>query len=105
VRGNDGGRVRIRGPLGLSRVAETRVLEARPPRGGGGAELHGRAHVGRTLGRVKWRIDPHATGSQVTLSAWVERTNLIDRVLLALGGRWWLQRIFANAVQRLEEVA
>jgi hypothetical protein len=104
VRG-DGGRVRIRGPLGLSRVAETRVLSARPPSGDEPAELTGRADLGATVGRVRWVIAPSGEGSQVTLAAWLERATLRDRLLLALGGRRLLQRIFENALTRLEEVA
>jgi hypothetical protein len=105
VYGDAGGRVRIRGPFGLSRVAETQVLSARPPAGGEAAELNGRADVGRTVGRVRWTIEPAGDGSEVTLSAWVEQASIRDRAMLALGGRRWLERIFERAVARLEEVA
>ena len=104
VRGNEGGRVRIRGPLGLSRVAETRVLEARPPTADEPGELNGRADLGPTVGRVRWQVARRDSGSEVTLSAWVERTGWLDRVLLALGGRRWLQRIFESALARLDAV-
>jgi hypothetical protein len=105
LRGNDGGRVRIRGPLGLSRVAETRVLAARPPTADAPGELNGRAAVGRTVGRVRWTIERAGAGSDVTLAAWLERASFPDRIVLALGGSRWLQRIFENALARLEEVA
>lgn len=92
-----GGRVRMRGPLGLSREARTRVIAAEPH-----TTLRGTAEVGRTTrGAVRWDIEPHARGSRVTFSAVVERASLADRVLLALGGRRWLAGLFRNAVLRL----
>src|SRR4051795_1804082 len=49
-----GGRLRIVGPLGLSRVARTRVTGAEPPRW-----VAGRAEIGpTTVGSVRWTIDP-----------------------------------------------
>jgi hypothetical protein len=93
----EGGRVRMRGPLGLSREARTRVIEAQPH-----TTLRGIAEVGRrTRGAVRWDIEPHPEGSRVTFSAVVERASLADRVLLALGGRRWLAGLFHNAVLRL----
>jgi hypothetical protein len=95
-----GGRVRIRGPLGLSRVARTRVVSSEEPR-----RLLGRAEIGRgTVGCVRWEIDPAADGSVVTLSAMVERAAPLDRALLGLGGAWWLRRILREAVHRLGDV-
>ena len=96
--------MRIRGPFGLSRIAETRVLEARAPTSGAAGELTGRADVGPTVGRVNWRIEPRAGGSEVTLMGSVEHAGRLDRALLTLGGRWWLRRIFESAVRRLDEV-
>jgi uncharacterized protein YndB with AHSA1/START domain len=92
-----GGRVRIRGPFGLSRRARTRVLEAEEPR-----EVRGRADVGRgTIGSVRWLVEPHDGGSRVTLAAEVERASLLDRAILALGGRVLLRRGFAEAIEQL----
>jgi hypothetical protein len=96
-----GGRVRIRGPLGLSRVARTRVVSSEEPR-----RLLGRAEIGKgTIGSVRWEIAPAGDGSLVTLSAMVERAAPLDRVLLGLGGAWWLRRILREAVNRLGDVA
>jgi len=93
--------VRIRGPLGLSRVARTRVLAAEEPR-----ELRGRAEIGRgTVGAVRWTIEPSGSGSRVTLAATVERARPFDRAVLALGGRRYLQRGFADALEQLGRVA
>ena len=96
-----GGRVRVRGPLGLSRVARTRVVEAVAPR-----ELRGRAELGRrTTASVRWSIEPRGGGSRVTLSAAVDEASALDRALLACGGAWWLRRTFAEAVEQLGRVA
>jgi len=96
-----GGRVRVRGPLGLSRVAHTAVVRTERPR-----LLTGTAVVGRgTRGAVRWEIDPMVPGtSLVRFSAQVERASPVDRVVLACGGRWWLARIVSRAVQRLGAV-
>jgi hypothetical protein len=98
-----GGRVRIRGPLGLSRVARTEVLEteAPPPVG----RLHGRAEIGRTTrGEVFWEIAPAPGGSAVTLTAVPERLGALDAVLFAAGGRQWMCRLFRAALERLDAV-
>ena len=96
-----GGRVRIRGPFGTSRVARTRVEEAVPA-----SRLRGRAEIGRgTVGEVRWTIAPSGEGSRVTLAADVVSTAAVDRALLALGGRWWLGRMFAEALEQLGRVA
>jgi hypothetical protein len=93
----DGGRVRVKGPFGLSRTARTAVVATDAPR-----LLRGRAEVGRrTTGAVRWEIDPLPTGSRVTFTAEVTDTSLLDRCLLACGGRWWLARIIERAVRRL----
>jgi hypothetical protein len=41
----------------------------------------------------------------VTLSATVERASLLDRAILALGGRMLLRRMFAEAVEQLGRAA
>lgn len=95
-----GGRVRMVGPFGVGRVAHTRVVSAEPhSRLRGTADLDGGTHAA-----VSWDIDPVATGSRVTLAALVERASALDRVLLTIGGRWWLERMFRRAVQRLADV-
>jgi hypothetical protein len=103
--GPTGGRIRIRGPLGLSREAKTRVLEALAPGAGAPGALAGRAEVGSTIGRVGWDIRPSAGGgSEIRLWAEVERASLPDRVLLGLGGKRWLGRIFERTVANLGRV-
>jgi hypothetical protein len=97
----DGGVVRVRGPLGISRVARTYVDGAEAP-----SLLRGHAEIGSgTFGAVRWEITPAVPGtSRVQFSAVVERAAPFDRVLLACGGRWWLKRIVNAAVERLGAV-
>jgi hypothetical protein len=94
-----GGVVRIRGPLGVRRTATTRVLSATPPR-----EMLGSARIGRrTEARVRWTLLPGDGAIAVRLSATVESTGWLDGLLLRLGGRRWLRRLFARALHRLAE--
>jgi hypothetical protein len=103
--GPTGGRIRIRGPLGLSREARTKVLDASPPGPATSGSLAGRAEVGATVGRVGWAIEPRPNGgSDVRLWADVERASPPDRLLLALGGRRWLGRILERALANLARV-
>ena len=67
--------------------------------------MHGEAEVGRTTrGHVQWEIAPHAGGSSVTLAATPDRLSFLDRLLLAAGGRTWMERLFRNALRRLDAV-
>src|SRR5918912_3209707 len=104
--GADGGHVRVKGPLGISRSARTRVVEAKAAgtAAGGVGTLRGRADVGRgTVGLVAWDLAPAAGGgTHVRLAATVERASPGDRALLALGGRRWLAHLFRRALQQLE---
>ena len=92
-----GGLVRMRGPLGIRRAARTRVVvEERP------SKLSGIAEVGaRTVARVSWTLHLSRSGTRVRLAATVERASLLDRALLALGGRAWLERRFASILETL----
>ena len=71
-----GGRILIRGPLGITREARTEVVEAEAP-----SRLVGRAVLGTTVGEVAWKIRPEGGGSLVSLSAEVERASTADRLL------------------------
>ena len=101
--GPTGGLVCVRGPLGLSRLARTRVLGAEAPDRERPGWMSGRADVGRaTVGRVEWEIASHGSGSRVRLSARVETASVLDRVLLFAGGAWWLRGILRGALARLD---
>ena len=98
--GEDGGTIRLKGPLELSRTVQTRVLEAeRPVRVAGRAELRG-----GTVGLVAWDIRPSGSGSSVRLSAEVPEASVLDRALLALGGRAWFRGLFRRALDNLDHV-
>lgn len=93
----DGGTVRVRGPLGLSRTVHTRVAAARSPR-----LMIGTAEIGGgTRARVSWTLAPRLGDTRVRLAADIERAGPLDRALLALGGRRWLARRFAGTLERL----
>jgi uncharacterized protein YndB with AHSA1/START domain len=93
----EGGAVRLRGPLGVRRTVTTRVAAVKPPR-----LLIGTAAIGaRTRARVSWTLAGQSGSTRVRLAAAVERASGVDRVLLALGGRWWLRRRFAATLEGL----
>lgn len=92
-----GGRLRLRGPIGIRRTVRIRVLETQPPN-----RLEGLAEVGdATAARVTWTLLAHQGGCVVGLSAAVLRTGRLDRILLALSGRRWVRACFRTALGRL----
>ncbi len=98
--GEDGGTIRLKGPLGLSRTVQTRVLETeRPVRVAGRADLRG-----GTVGLVAWDIRPSGAGSTVRLSAEIPEASAFDRIFLALGGRAWFRGLFRRALENLDEL-
>jgi hypothetical protein len=98
--GNTGGRIVIRGPLGIRRTARTMVTWDRPTTAFGGT-----ARVGsRTRAAVDWGVRDCGTVTRVTLSAHIMNAGLVDRALLAVGGRRWLGRCFRHTLARLAHV-
>lgn len=94
-----GSRVRLRGPLRIRRRARTRMLDSRAP-----GWMIGSAEIGRgTLALISWTIAEDRTGSRVRLKAEIGRLGVSDRVLLALGGRRWMRRLFEESVAALAE--
>jgi hypothetical protein len=89
--------ISLHGPLGLRRTASTTVTHLHRPHRFGGTALVGR----RTMAYVHWTIEPAGTGSRVTLTATIVRAGPADRLLLAIGGRWWVTRSFARAIALL----
>jgi hypothetical protein len=90
----------MRGPLGLSRTARTRVVGAEPP-----LAMHGSAAVGgRTRAAVTWAFADRDGATEVRLSAEVTAASAVDRALLALGGRAWMRRRFRSVLANLEGV-
>ncbi|HEX8053232.1 MAG TPA: SRPBCC family protein [Thermoleophilaceae bacterium] len=94
-----GGRVRLRGPLGVHRTVTTRVVASKAPR-----LLIGTAEIGSgTRARVSWALAEHRGSTRVRLAAAVERAARVDRALLALGGRRWLRARFESTLAGLVE--
>ncbi len=92
-----GGTVRMRGPLGVRRTARTTVTAVRAPR-----LIIGVAELpGGTRARVSWTLAGRLGETRVRLAAHVEHATLLDRALLTLGGRAWLQRRFVDTLREL----
>jgi uncharacterized protein YndB with AHSA1/START domain len=92
-----GGTVRLRGPLGVRRTARTTVTAVRAPR-----LIIGVAELpGGTRARVSWTLAGRLGETRVRLAAHVEHATRLDRALLALGGRAWLQRRFVDTLREL----
>jgi hypothetical protein len=92
-----GGTVRMRGPLGLGRTARTRVVEMHPD-----SWLAGTASVGNgTEALVRWTLMPEREGTRVRLEATVQRAGRLESLLLAAGGRRWLEQRFASILETL----
>jgi hypothetical protein len=101
VRSSDGvaggGTVKVRGPLGLGRTATTRVVGIEPP-----TSMTGTADLsGGTRAVVRWVLTRHHGATRVELAATLEKTRLLDRILLALGGRRWIRHRLGLILQTL----
>jgi len=64
----------------------------------------GSAEIGReTRALISWTVAEDGVGSRVRLKAEIAHLGLPDRVLLALGGRRWMRRLFEESVTVLAE--
>jgi len=96
----DGGVVRLRGPLGLRRTVQTSLHERVATE-----RLAGEARVGATVAAIAWTLEASGPSStRVTLRAELVRATPADRLLLALGGHRWLRAQFAGTLARLAGV-
>jgi hypothetical protein len=93
---DDGGVVRVRGPLGLHRTITTTLTDVREPEC-----VAGEARIGKTRARIEWLLEPDGDGTVVTLRARVLDASALDRTLLALGGARWMQSRFGSTLKRL----
>jgi hypothetical protein len=93
-----GAQMVLRGPLWLRRAAQTRLVSVRRP-----GQLAGTACVGSgTEVEVRWDLDGAGAGASVAiLTATVTRLATAERVLLAIGGRAWVQRLFVATLEQL----
>jgi hypothetical protein len=95
----DRGVVRLHGPLGVRRTARTKVTAARSPR-----LMIGTAEIGsKTRARVSWTLARRMHATRVRLAAEVDAAGPLDRAMLALGGRRWLERRFAGTLAALAQ--
>jgi hypothetical protein len=93
------GRIAMRSPVGLRRIARTEVTTISAPHRFGGLAVVGR----KTCARVVWDVAPQEDGSRVELTATVLEASPADRLLLALGGRRWLRSRFDVVLERLAQ--
>jgi hypothetical protein len=95
-----GARIVICGPLGIRRTVETTITCLRPAWGVGGTARVGR----RTIAHAHWIIRAAGERSQVTLTLTVSRIGMLDRLLLAAGGRRWLTCSFHRVLTLLPTI-
>lgn len=93
---DDGGVVRLRGPLGMTRTVRTSLDDREAPR-----RLAGAAVVGGTEAEISWTFEERGATTLVTLRADVLRATAWDRVVLFVFARRWLARRFAATLSRL----
>ena len=93
---DDGGVVRVRGPLGIRRTIETSLTEAVPDRC-----VAGEARVGGTRAAISWLLEPAGEATLVTLQARILEAAPRERALLALGGARWMEGRFRATLERL----
>lgn len=92
-----GARIMICGPLGIHRTVQTTITCLQPARGVGGTATVGR----RTVAHVHWCIHAAGERSHVALTATMVRIGMLDRLLLAAGGRRWLAHSFHRVLTLL----
>jgi polyketide cyclase/dehydrase/lipid transport protein len=97
--------IRVRSPLGISRRVHTRIVRSTAPADGVGGVLEGEAEASNgTAATVVWRMSAVPEGTRVSLEAVIERAARVDRLLLAVGGRRWLESaLLREAVESLEQ--
>jgi hypothetical protein len=92
-----GATISISAPGGVRRTAWTEVTTALAPRRFGGTVTA----ATRTRAGAWWTIEPSIDGTRVALQADIFPRGIVDRVLLAIGGRWWLEQRCRRVVGRL----
>jgi hypothetical protein len=93
-----GGVIRLRGPLGLRRAVRTHVALHQPA-----TRLAATTLVeSGTAAYVSWTLEAQDDGSTIVeLTAVLGPIAQRDRLLLALGGRRWIRRLFAATLRKL----
>jgi uncharacterized protein YndB with AHSA1/START domain len=93
-----GGEIVLEGPVGIRRVAHTRVTLSQPP-----YRLAGAARLDSgTEAHVSWTLRPSGDGAvDVELTAVLGPIAVADRPTLALGGRRWVRGRFERTLRRV----
>jgi polyketide cyclase/dehydrase/lipid transport protein len=92
------GIIELHPPVPVDRTAVTELQRVQ-----GGAIVAGTVRMGmRTSADVTWSLDSRGRSTLVRLTAVVRRAGPLDRVLLRVGGAWWLGRRFRVVLARLE---
>ena len=93
-----GGEIALDGPVGIRRVARTRVTLSQPPyRLAGAARLDSGTEV-----HVSWTLRPDGAGAvDAELTAVLGPIAVADRLALALGGRRWARARFRQTLDRV----
>jgi carbon monoxide dehydrogenase subunit G len=100
----DGGRIVLRGPLGVRKRARTELRRCEPPAGDRPGVVAGTAtDDAGTTARVEWRIAAAPEGSRVELATTIDDARGLDRVWLALGAGWWIRRGLGRSLRELEQ--
>jgi hypothetical protein len=96
-----GGIVELRGPMGVTRLARTRVHG-----GERGSRLWGTAETADgACALVQWRVEGAPDRTHVEVRLDVHARTWKDRTLLHLGGRAWLGARMRAALARLAQIA
>jgi Polyketide cyclase / dehydrase and lipid transport len=97
--GRTGGLVQLRGPMGVTRLARTRLRGAQAH-----SRLWGTAETTEGARAVlEWRVEPRGEDTHVEVRLDVQARTFRDRALLALGGRAWLGARLRAALERLAQ--
>jgi hypothetical protein len=92
--------VRLRGPFLVRRTVHLQIVARAQP-----SNLAGRAWAGRrTTARIRWKLTHLQAATGVELAVEIERMSLLDRMLLALGGRRRLELGLGEALRALAEI-
>lgn len=92
-----GGVVQLNGPLGVQVRACTTLRATLAAR-----EITGTARTDHgSTGTLTWRLEAGGDETVVTADLTARARSARDALLLAIGGRWWLRRRLATAIDRL----
>ncbi len=95
---DDGGTVRLSGPLGLARTVTTRVDQVVEP-----TAIDGHGVCGTTRAAVSWRLAERGPVTHVSVEVRLLEAGARDRVIWRAGGRRWLAGRLAQTLSALTD--